>query len=146
MGWHRSDLRPVAQQDEYTVVLFGHRNWREAVEFTAHCSMKWATFLLSLRDRSLKPGKGRPAPGRPQDRQLELAMRVPLATRTHIETAADFHHALVAGVDEIAHMPGFRGDAAVRLPDPAIFEISDADARLAARLGTVVVTAPLATG
>jgi hypothetical protein len=34
-------------------------------------------------------------------------MRVPLATRTHIETAADFHHAIVAGVDEIAHMPGF---------------------------------------
>lgn len=37
-------------------------------------------------------------------------------------------------------MPGFRGDARVQLPDPAIFEISEADARLAARLGTAVVT------
>jgi hypothetical protein len=71
---------------------------------------------------------------------VRRAHQAGLRVSTHIETAADFHHALVAGVDEIAHMPGFRGDAAVRLPDPAIFEISDADARLAARLGTVVVT------
>jgi hypothetical protein len=63
-----------------------------------------------------------------------------LRVSTHVETAADFHHALAAGVDEIAHMPGFRGDARVQLPDPAIFEISEADARLAARRGTVVVT------
>jgi uncharacterized protein YndB with AHSA1/START domain len=40
---------------------FGHVNWREAVEFTAHCSTKWATFLLSLRDL-VEAGKGRPAP------------------------------------------------------------------------------------
>jgi hypothetical protein len=33
----------------------------EAVEFTAHCSTKWATFLLSLRDL-VETGKGRPAP------------------------------------------------------------------------------------
>jgi hypothetical protein len=63
-----------------------------------------------------------------------------LRVSTHVETAADFHHALIAGVDEIAHMPGFRGNAEVRLPEPAVFEISEADARLAARLGTVVVT------
>jgi uncharacterized protein YndB with AHSA1/START domain len=51
----------LSQEDEYTVVLFGHRNWREAIEFTAHCSMKWATFLLSLRDL-VETGKGSPAP------------------------------------------------------------------------------------
>lgn len=51
----------LAQEDEYTVLLFGHRNWREAVEFTAHCSMKWATFLLSLRDL-VETGAGRPSP------------------------------------------------------------------------------------
>lgn len=45
-----------------TVVLFGHRNWREAVEFTAHCSMKWATFLLSLKEL-VETGNGRPSPG-----------------------------------------------------------------------------------
>lgn len=63
-----------------------------------------------------------------------------LRVMTHVETAADFHHAVVAGVDQIAHMPGFRGDSAVQLPDPALFEITEADARLAARQGTVVVT------
>src|SRR5688572_17813638 len=52
------DLSQVGNQ---TVILFGHRNWREAVEFTAHCSMKWATFLLSLRDL-VETGQGKPAP------------------------------------------------------------------------------------
>jgi hypothetical protein len=71
---------------------------------------------------------------------VRRAHQAGLRVTTHVETATDFHHALVAGVDEIAHLPGFRGDPEVRLPDPAIFEISEADARLAARLGTVVVT------
>ena len=73
-------------------------------------------------------------------RIVQRAHQAGLRVSTHVETAADFHHALVAGVDEISHMPGFRGDPDVRLPEPGIFEISEADARLAARLGTVVVT------
>lgn len=51
----------LEQQDHYTIVRFGHRNWREAVEFTEHCSMKWAIFLLSLKDL-VESGKGRPSP------------------------------------------------------------------------------------
>jgi len=51
----------LSRDGEYTVVLFGHRSWREAVAFTAHCSMKWATFLLSLRELA-ETGKGRPSP------------------------------------------------------------------------------------
>lgn len=51
----------LSQEGDMTVVVFGHRNWREAVEFTAHCSMKWATFLLSLRDL-VETGTGRPSP------------------------------------------------------------------------------------
>lgn len=47
---------------EYTIVRFGHRRWREEVEFMAHCSMKWATFLLSLR-QLVETGQGQPAPG-----------------------------------------------------------------------------------
>jgi hypothetical protein len=49
------------QDGDMTVLLFGHRNWREPIEFTAHCSMKWAVFLLSLRD-FVETGKGRPSP------------------------------------------------------------------------------------
>lgn len=51
----------LSQVDGQIIVLFGHRNWREAVEFTAHCSMKWAVFLLSLREY-VETGKGRPSP------------------------------------------------------------------------------------
>lgn len=51
----------LSDAGDQTILLFGHRNWREAVEFTAHCSMKWATFLLSLREL-VETGKGRPAP------------------------------------------------------------------------------------
>ena len=51
----------LSQEGEYTIVLFGHKNWRDANEFTAHCSMKWATFLLSLRGL-VESGKGKPSP------------------------------------------------------------------------------------
>lgn len=51
----------LTQDAGMTVVSFGHRNWKEPVEFMAHCSMKWATFLLSLREL-VETGKGRPAP------------------------------------------------------------------------------------
>jgi uncharacterized protein YndB with AHSA1/START domain len=44
-----------------TIVLFTHRNWREASQFTAHCSMKWATFMLSLKDFA-ETGTGKPSP------------------------------------------------------------------------------------
>ena len=49
------------QEGDYIIVNFGHRNWREEVEFKAHCSMKWATFLLSLKEL-VETGKGRPSP------------------------------------------------------------------------------------
>ena len=51
----------LSQKNGSTVVLFGHRNWREAKEFTAHCSMKWATFMLSLKEL-VETGAGRPSP------------------------------------------------------------------------------------
>jgi hypothetical protein len=60
--WVGTDVTfELSQVGEDVLVLFGHRNWREAVEFTAHCSMKWATFLLSLK-ALVETGKGRPAP------------------------------------------------------------------------------------
>jgi uncharacterized protein YndB with AHSA1/START domain len=60
--WVGTDITfDLSQQDDLTIVLFGHRNWREATEFTAHCSMKWATFLLSLRDY-VETGAGSPSP------------------------------------------------------------------------------------
>ncbi|HYW49686.1 MAG TPA: amidohydrolase family protein [Gemmatimonadaceae bacterium] len=63
-----------------------------------------------------------------------------LRVAAHIETAADFRVAIAAGVDQLAHMPGFRGDERVQLRDPAPYMLTDADAREAARRGVVVVT------
>jgi len=51
----------LSRQDDYTIVMFGHRKWREEVEFMAHCSTKWAVYLLSLREL-VETGKGKPAP------------------------------------------------------------------------------------
>jgi predicted amidohydrolase YtcJ len=53
-----------------------------------------------------------------------------LRVSVHVNTATDFHHAVMAGADEIAHLPGYRSPT----------YIQPADAKLAAEKGTVVVT------
>lgn len=63
-----------------------------------------------------------------------------LRVSTHVETAADFRAAVAAGVDEIAHLPGFRGDEASEFPDPGIFRLTEVDAAAAAEGDVVVVT------
>ena len=51
----------LKQEDGFSIVLFKHQGWKEPVEFMHHCSTKWATFLVSLRDL-LETGIGAPAP------------------------------------------------------------------------------------
>lgn len=51
----------LSQEGDYTIVMFGHKNWRQAVEFMAHCSMKWGTFLMSLK-ALVETGQGKPSP------------------------------------------------------------------------------------
>lgn len=60
----------------------------------------------------------------------------------HVETAADFEAALAAGVDAIAHLPGYANtlDEA-----PEVFAISEAAAAQAARQHTAVITTTAAT-
>ncbi|HEX8734968.1 MAG TPA: amidohydrolase family protein [Pyrinomonadaceae bacterium] len=72
---------------------------------------------------------------------VRRAHRAGLRVTTHVETANDFHNALIAGVDEVAHTPGFRpeNDDWTKY-DASRFKISETDARLAARNRTVVVT------
>ena len=71
---------------------------------------------------------------------VRRAHAVGLRVMTHIETAGDFHNALIAGADEIGHTPGFRGNEKTELPDFAPYLITDADAELAAHRGVFVVT------
>lgn len=61
---------------------------------------------------------------------VELAHAAGLRATAHITTAADFHNAVAAGVDEIAHLPGPREPEVIRT----------ADASQAAEQGTVVIT------
>lgn len=54
----RWDLKQVG---DYTIVLFAHEGWKEPVEFMYHCSTKWATFLVSLK-QLVETGTGAPEP------------------------------------------------------------------------------------
>jgi len=79
---------------------------------------------------------------------VKKAHEAGLRVSVHVETAIDFHNAIIAGVDEVNHMPGFRGDpihggldSLKKLNYPLkIFQIDSNDAKLAGRKGIVVVT------
>jgi uncharacterized protein YndB with AHSA1/START domain len=51
----------LVEKDDQVFVLFRHAGWKEPVEFMHHCSTKWATFLLSLRNW-VERAEGRPHP------------------------------------------------------------------------------------
>ena len=51
----------LSRQDDDTVVLFTHADWRSPSEFMAHCSARWAYFLLSLKSL-VETGRGTPFP------------------------------------------------------------------------------------
>lgn len=51
----------LRQDDGHTVVLFAHRGWAEPVEFMHHCSTKWGTFMMSLK-QLVETGTGAPSP------------------------------------------------------------------------------------
>ena len=52
----------LSEENGYTIVMFSHTGWREVVPFMYHCSTKWATFLMSLK-QLVETGTGEPAPG-----------------------------------------------------------------------------------
>ena len=93
---------------------------------------------------------------------VRLAHRDGLRVAAHVRTAHDFHVAVAAGVDIVAHLPGFSmgpfsledAEDPDRLRDarhPELFRIRPEDARRAAEIGARVVTSvggfgePLAT-
>jgi uncharacterized protein YndB with AHSA1/START domain len=51
----------LTQKDGETVVMFSHADWRDPSEFMAHCSARWAYFLLSMKSL-VETGKGTPFP------------------------------------------------------------------------------------
>lgn len=72
VGWQHSGSVPdswvgteisfqIDTGQEQTFVGFTHSGWKESSDFMAHCSTKWAVFLISLKD-SLELGVGKPFP------------------------------------------------------------------------------------
>lgn len=60
--WMASEISfELNQQDKQTIVLFSHYNWVQSSDFLAHCSMKWAIFMMSLK-ASIENGTGNPYP------------------------------------------------------------------------------------
>jgi imidazolonepropionase-like amidohydrolase len=73
-----------------------------------------------------------------------LAHRAALRVFAHVNTAYDYHVALLAGVDGMAHLPGYGISAR---DDVAEYRISDADiAMTAARHVVVIATAAVSEG
>ncbi|ULA64141.1 MAG: hypothetical protein LZF86_110842 [Nitrospira sp.] len=69
------------------------------------------------------------------------AHREGLRVTAHVETAEDFRVAVAAGVDELAHVPGWLLGASEEVPQ---LLLTDEDARQAARAGVTVVTTTVA--
>ena len=60
--WEETEVSfDLSTDEKQTFIQFRHSGWRESTEFQGHCSMRWAVFLLSLKD-ALERGKGRPYP------------------------------------------------------------------------------------
>jgi hypothetical protein len=51
----------IDAKETHNQLLFRHAGWNSENTFFHHCSTKWATFLLSLRDY-VENGTGRPFP------------------------------------------------------------------------------------
>jgi uncharacterized protein YndB with AHSA1/START domain len=60
--WEETEISfDLSAAEKQTFIQFRHSGWRESTDFQGHCSMRWAVFLLSLKD-VLEKGKGRPYP------------------------------------------------------------------------------------
>lgn len=60
--WEETEISfDLSQNEKQTFIQFRHSKWKESTDFQGHCSMRWAVFLLSLKD-VLERGKGRPVP------------------------------------------------------------------------------------
>ncbi len=59
--WIGTQVEFKLVSDPETTLFFRHKGWAEESPFLHHCSMKWAVFLLSLR-QLLEEGEGRAFP------------------------------------------------------------------------------------
>lgn len=61
-AWMGTEVRfRIEAEEKQTFVNFSHANWRLADDFLAHCSTKWAMFMMSLK-AAIETGRGQPFP------------------------------------------------------------------------------------
>jgi len=61
-AWMGSEILFELHEDEkQTFINFSHYNWQKSDEFLAHCSTKWAIFMMSIKS-CIETGKGQPYP------------------------------------------------------------------------------------
>lgn len=72
---------------------------------------------------------------------VKKAHAAALRVSAHVDTVSDYRTALRAGVDAMAHLPGYYVDAK---DDPSKYKLTEADARETARRGVWVIVAPVA--
>lgn len=83
------------------------------------------------------PGERQGLSGRVAQRVVQQAHERGLQVTAHVETANDFRAAVAAGVDEIAHLPGYTWRDGASAKD---YRLTPEDAAAAAEAGVVVVT------
>jgi hypothetical protein len=59
--WVGTDITFDLRAGDETAILFTHAGWREPVEFMYHCSAKWASYLIGLK-QGVESGHHRPFP------------------------------------------------------------------------------------
>jgi len=59
--WLDTEIKFTVKEEGETTISFQHINWKQESDFFARCSMKWATFMLSLK-QYIEQGSGHPFP------------------------------------------------------------------------------------
>ncbi|MEQ1844748.1 MAG: hypothetical protein ABL983_04130 [Nitrospira sp.] len=138
MGWFQNRAYVVVDREQelgekWTLITSGNPDFLKA--YLVHSE----DFAARQRDVSLKGRAGLNPALLP--RIVAKAHAISLPVTVHVESATDFRTAVQAGVDEIAHVPGWLVESAV---DAERARLTEGDARLAAEKGIVVVTTTVA--
>ena len=61
-AWNGTEISfDLEEAEKQTFINFSHYNWQKSSDFMAHCSTKWAVFLLSLKG-AVESNQGKPFP------------------------------------------------------------------------------------
>ena len=55
----------ISEENDGTILRFGHINWGDQTEFFGHCNFQWGKYLMSLK-KYCETGKGEPFKSDPE--------------------------------------------------------------------------------